>query len=135
MGSTDPGEIMLMGHDVEMTGDVITDGRQIYYTPTSGGKPTLYGGPLSSTKSYVFDHLEFKFGTDATTGSEHKLDGKQYAMEVQLVFYDQSAHIDAATAGASTTAVADGFAKEIAGKTLKLKDLLGDIDSVKDYYY
>merc|ERR1719411_2492530 len=95
--STDPGEIMLMGHDVEMTGDVITDGRQIYYTPTSGGKPTLYGGPLSSTKSYVFDHLEFKFGTDATTGSEHKLDGKQYAMEVQLVFYDQSAHIDAAT--------------------------------------
>jgi len=171
--STDPGEIMLMGHDVEMTGDVITDGRQIYYTPTSGGKPTLYGGPLSSTKSYVFDHLEFKFGTDATTGSEHKLDGKQYAMEVQLVFYDQSAHIDAATAGASTNAdavvalsyfvetdgttdnsalasiitavadeatlvpaaVADGFAKEIAGKTLKLKDLLGDIDSVKDYYY
>merc|ERR1719410_2212917 len=162
-----------MGHDVEMTGDVITDGRQIYYTPTSGGKPTLYGGPLSSTKSYVFDHLEFKFGTDATTGSEHKLDGKQYAMEVQLVFYDQSAHIDAATAGASTNAdavvalsyfvetdgttdnsalasiitavadeatlvpkaVADGFAQEIAGKTLKLKDLLGDIDSVKDYYY
>jgi len=172
--STDPGEIMLMGHDVTMTGDVINDGRQIYFTPTSGGKPSLYGGPLSSTKSYVFDHLEFKFGLTTTTGSEHTLDGKQYPMEIQLVFYDQSAHIDASAAGASSnadavvalsyfvetdgttdnsalasiiTAVEDeatlrpvdaattGNAQEIASKTLKLKDLLGDIDTVKDYYY
>merc|ERR1719232_542425 len=153
-----------------MTGDVINDGRQIYFTPTSGGKPSLYGGPLSSTKSYVFDHLEFKFGLTTTTGSEHTLDGKQYPMEIQLVFYDQSAHIDASAAGASSnadavvalsyfvetdgttdnsalasiiTAVEDeatlrpvdaattGNAQEIASKTLKLKDLLGDIDTVK----
>jgi len=171
--STDPGEIMLMGHDVEMTGDVINDGRQIYFTPTSGGKPSLYGGPLSSTKTYIFDHLEFKFDLD-TTGSEHTLDGKQYPMEIQLVFYDQSAHIDADAAGISSnadavvalsyfvetdgttdnsalasiiTAVAEegtlrpvdaatsGNAQEIPSKTLKLKDLLGDIDTVKDYYY
>merc|ERR1711983_66457 len=162
------------GHDVTMTGDVINDGRQIYFTPTSGGKPSLYGGPLSSTWAYVFDHLEFKFGLTATTGSEHTLDGKQYAMEIQLVFWDQSAHIDATAAGASSnadavvalsyfvetdgttdnsalasiiTAVEDeatlrpvdaattGNAQEIASKTLKLKDLLGDIDTVKDYYY
>merc|ERR1712117_575281 len=132
--STNPGEIMLIGHDVVMTGMVLNDGRQIYFTPETNddltknqwGKPVLYGGPLSSSKSYVFDHLEFKFGTDDAKGSEHTLDGKQYPMEIQLVFWDQSTHKDAATAGGHADADS---------KKLKLKDLLGDTDTVKDYYY
>merc|ERR1712117_647701 len=185
--STNPGEIMLIGHDVVMTGMVLNDGRQIYFTPETNddltknqwGKPVLYGGPLSSSKSYVFDHLEFKFGTDDAKGSEHTLDGKQYPMEIQMVFYDQTTHKDAATAGGhanadsvcvlsyfvetdttDNTALADiitavedeatfvpynaddgdvtkagkSFA-DTDSKKLKLKDLLGDIDTVKDYYY
>jgi len=114
--------------------------------------------------------LEFKFGTDDAKGSEHTLDGKQYPMEIQLVFWDQSTHANADDAGkhANTdsvcvlsyfvetdttdnsaltsimskvtttlvpTASTDGFAFAEDGVELKLKDLMGDMDSVKDYYY
>merc|ERR1712117_210335 len=179
--STNPGEIMLIGHDVVMTGMVLNDGRQIYFTPETNddltknqwGKPVLYGGPLSSSKSYVFDHLEFKFGTDDAKGSEHTLDGKQYPMEIQLVFWDQSTHATASDAGGHsntdsvvvlsyfvetdttantaltsimsaveneatlvpTDASTNGFSTATTGIELILKDLLGDIDTVKDYYY
>jgi len=171
--STDPGEIMLAGHDNTMTGKVLNDGRQIYFKPNAGPYPTIYGGPLTSTKTYIFDHLEFKFGTDATKGSEHKLDGKQYPMEIQLVFWDHSTHATATVAGGhanadsvvvlsyfvetdttANTALAsiieavddpNALVPDNTGKTayitppderkLKLKDLLGDIDTVKDYYY
>jgi len=174
--STDPGEIMLAGHDNTMTGKVLNDGRQIYFKPNAGPYPTIYGGPLTSTKTYIFDHLEFKFGTDATKGSEHKLDGKQYPMEIQLVFWDHSTHATATVAGGhanadsvvvlsyfvetdttantalasiieavddpsalvpddSTLSSGGGLADSEAGRTLKLKDLLGDMNTVKDYYY
>jgi len=174
--STNPGEIMLIGFEVKMTGSVINDGRQIYFTPDSSltwSKPILYGGALSSSKSYVFDHLEFKFGTDDAKGSEHTLDGKQYPMEIQLVFWDQSTHATASDAGGHsntdsvvvlsyfvetdttantaltsimsaveneatlvpTDASTNGFSTATTGIELILKDLLGDIDTVKDYYY
>merc|ERR1712173_114895 len=58
--STNPGEIMLIGFEVKMTGSVINDGRQIYFTPDSSltwSKPILYGGALSYSKSYVFDRF------------------------------------------------------------------------------
>merc|ERR1712173_391376 len=174
--STNPGEIMLIGFEVKMTGSVINDGRQIYFTPDSSltwSKPILYGGALSSSKSYVFDHLEFKFGTDDAKGSEHTLDGKQYPMEIQLVFWDQGTHATASDAGGHsntdsvvvlsyfvetdttantaltsimsaveneatlvpTDASTNGFSTATTGIELILKDLLGDIDTVKDYYY
>jgi len=114
--------------------------------------------------------LEFKFGTDDAKGSEHTLDGKQYPMEIQLVFWDQSTHANADAAGghanADSVCVLSYFVEtdttdnsaltsimskvttnlvptvSTAGHAfaeddveLKLKDLMGDMDSVKDYYY
>merc|ERR1739844_108457 len=169
--STDPGEIMLTGHDIQLTGSVKTDSRQIYFVPTapaSGFRPILSGGALSSSKVYVFDHFEFKFGQTSATGSEHLIDSKQYPMEIQFVYFDQTTHADAATAGAhanadsvvvvsylvetdttDNTALTDVMtaitaapkpaatyeAVEETGKTVTLKTLMGDIDSIKDYYY
>jgi len=169
--STDPGEIMLTGHDIQLTGSVRTDGRQIYYVPTAplGFRPILSGGALSSSKIYVFDHFEFKFGKTSATGSEHTIDTKQYPMEIQFVYFDQTTHADAATAGAhanadsvvvvsylvetdttDNTALTDvltaitqaglkpgtgNIAKSETGKTVTLKTLMGNIDSIKDYYY
>jgi len=169
--STDPGEITLTGHDIQLTGSVKTDSRQIYFVPTapaSGFRPILSGGALSSSKIYVFDHFEFKFGQTSATGSEHTIDTKQYPMEIQFVYFDQTTHADAATAGvhanadsvvvvsylvetdttdntaladvltAITTALIPGtgeIAAEVTGKTVTLKTLMGDIDSIKDYYY
>merc|ERR1739844_752725 len=106
--STDPGEIMLTGHDIQLTGSVKTDSRQIYFVPTapaSGFRPILSGGALSSSKVYVFDHFEFKFGQTSATGSEHTIDTKQYPMEIQFVYFDQTTHADAATAGAHADSV------------------------------
>lgn len=168
--STDPGEIMLTGHDIQLTGSVKTDGRQIYYVPTAPAafRPILSGGALSSSKTYVFDHLEFKFGQTATTGSEHTMDGTQYPMELQFVYFDQTTHATADIAGthanadsvvvvsyfveidtSDNTALTDiltavtatlrpgaaEIAAEVTGKTVTLKTLMGDIDSIKDYYY
>jgi len=169
--STDPGEITLTGHDIQLTGSVKTDGRQIYFVPTapaSGFRPILSGGALSSSKVYVFDHFEFKFGQTSATGSEHTIDTKQYPMEIQFVYFDATTHADAATAGAhanadsvvvvsylvetdttDNTALTDvltaitaalipgtgNIAAEVTSKTVTLKTLMGDIDSIKDYYY
>merc|ERR1739844_656143 len=92
----------------------------------------------------------------------------QYPMEIQFVYFDQTTHADAATAGAhanadsvvvvpylvetdttDNTALTDIMtaitaapkpaatyeANEETGKTVTLKTLMGDIDSIKDYYY
>ena len=45
----------------------------------------------------MFDHVEFKFGLTAASGSEHTIDAKKYPMEIQLVHYE---------AGLATTTVA-----------------------------
>ena len=116
----------------------------------------------------MFDHFEFKFGQTSTTGSEHTIDTKQYPMEIQFVYFDQTTHATADIAGphanadsvvvvsylvetdtTDNTALTDVLtaitatlkpdstskAQEVASKTVTLKTLMGDIDSIKDYYY
>jgi len=87
----DPGAINMTGYDIDLTGNLVNDGRQITYTPTAPAfKPSIFGGALPASKNYVFDHLEFKFGKTATDGSEHTMDAKKYPMEIQLVHYEAS---------------------------------------------
>jgi len=102
--TVDPGAIELTGYDIDLTGTLVNDGRQITFTPTSPAfKPSIYGGALASSTNYVFDHLEFKFGLDSTSGSEHTMDGTKSPMEIQLVHYEAK-YADGATAGVVSTA-------------------------------
>lgn len=99
----DPGAINMTGYDIDLTGSLVNDGRQITYTPTSPAfKPSIYGGALPAGKNYVFDHLEFKFGKDKTSGSEHTMDAKKYPMEIQLVHYE--AKLTTTTVASTATA-------------------------------
>ncbi|XP_057325841.1 carbonic anhydrase 2-like isoform X2 [Microplitis mediator] len=48
--------------------------------------PTIFGGPLES--EYIFHSLEFHWGPDINSGSEHTFMGKSYPIELQLIHYD-----------------------------------------------
>ncbi|XP_058456654.1 carbonic anhydrase 2-like [Malaya genurostris] len=47
---------------------------------------TARGGPLRGT--FQFDSLHFHWGEDSDRGAEHVVDGRRYAMEMHLVFYN-----------------------------------------------
>lgn len=49
-------------------------------------KPTITGGPLLN-KVYEFGQLHFHWGANDTIGSENKIDGKSYTLELHMVFY------------------------------------------------
>lgn len=88
--TTDPGNITGVGYDTSLLGDLHNDGRNVFYQVTSPIKPYLEGGALTANKRYVFDHMDFHFGSVSTQGSEHTVDAKKYPMELQLVHYDAS---------------------------------------------
>lgn len=46
-------------------------------------RPLLRGGPLKST--YEADNIHFHWGSKIRKGSEHKLDGKFYDLEMHIV--------------------------------------------------
>lgn len=49
-------------------------------------QPTISGGPLLNSE-YVFAQLHFHWGSDDTCGSEDKIDGKSFPLELHIVFY------------------------------------------------
>uniref|UniRef100_A0AAG5CY20 Carbonic anhydrase n=1 Tax=Anopheles atroparvus TaxID=41427 RepID=A0AAG5CY20_ANOAO len=67
---------------------VENEGYSVKFTPRWNGRtrPVLRGGPLKTP--YVFEQLHFHWGPTNTEGSEHTLDGKQFPLEVHLVFYN-----------------------------------------------
>ncbi|XP_053698470.1 uncharacterized protein LOC128745420 [Sabethes cyaneus] len=53
----------------------------------NGQVVTERGGPLKDV--YQFASLHFHWGANSARGSEHVLDGRRYAMEMHLVFFNQ----------------------------------------------
>ncbi|XP_074099035.1 carbonic anhydrase 1-like [Cotesia typhae] len=49
--------------------------------------PYIHGGPLKG--EFVRHSHEFRWGSDVTNGSEHQLNGKSYAMEMQAINYNR----------------------------------------------
>ncbi|XP_057325836.1 carbonic anhydrase 6-like [Microplitis mediator] len=48
--------------------------------------PTIFGGPLES--EHTLHSLEFHWGPDINSGSEHTFRSKSYPIELQLIHYD-----------------------------------------------
>ena len=55
---------------------------QVVASGAVGASSTISGGPLGD-KTYVLDHFHFHWGSSDERGSEHTVDGKQYAAEVR----------------------------------------------------
>lgn len=81
----------IVGHlfDRELSGYLSNNGRGVRFSHLGMARPTISGGALG-TKIYAFSHIDFHFGAIDTEGSEHMINGDQYAMEMQMVFYDGS---------------------------------------------
>lgn len=47
--------------------------------------------------------MDFHFGMTSSEGSEHKIGGKQYPMEISLTFYDGEQYASIQEAAAATT--------------------------------
>merc|ERR1739838_207120 len=98
------GDLMISSvFNTTMTGVLSNTGRALTWEIDQTTRPTLMGGPFAAQKVYVFNHASFHFGSVATQGSEHTMDGTKYPMEMQLHFYD-SQFKDEEAAEASTNA-------------------------------
>lgn len=87
--TTDPGALVGTLWDTDMEGYLVNNGRVLRFSHLGMARPTVTGGP-AGTKVYAFSHIDFHFGEMDNEGSEHTMDGTQYPMEMQLVFYDGS---------------------------------------------
>uniref|UniRef100_A0A182Q1Z8 Carbonic anhydrase n=1 Tax=Anopheles farauti TaxID=69004 RepID=A0A182Q1Z8_9DIPT len=67
---------------------VENEGYSVKFTPRwrERGRPLLRGGPLKP--AYFFEQMHFHWGPNNTEGSEHTIDGRQFPLEVHLVFYN-----------------------------------------------
>lgn len=81
----------IVGHlwDRELNGYLSNNGRGVRFSHLGMARPTISGGALGD-KIYAFSHIDFHFGATDSEGSEHTINGDQYAMEMQMVFYDGS---------------------------------------------
>lgn len=87
--TTDIGAITGTLFDRELEGYLVNNGRVLRFSHLGFARPAITGGALG-TKVYAFSHIDFHFGTTDSDGSEHTIDGRQYAMEMEAVFYDGS---------------------------------------------
>jgi carbonic anhydrase len=64
---------------------ITNDGRKVLVTAQwpEGSRPTVSGGPLG--EEYVFHSSVFRWGFADEEGSEHTLNNKSYAMELQMI--------------------------------------------------
>jgi len=99
--TTDVGAVNTTMFDMDIPGALANTGRVLRWFAMGTVKPTISGGPLDSDKVYGLSHIDFHFGSSNTQGSEHKIDSKQYPMEMEMVFFD-SAFADHTAALAST---------------------------------
>nr|XP_034338784.1 carbonic anhydrase-related protein isoform X2 [Crassostrea gigas]XP_034338785.1 carbonic anhydrase-related protein isoform X2 [Crassostrea gigas] len=81
--------------------DVLNDGHNVIIYPKYRGVETslrldpsarsvISGGPLPPGSEYELSDVRFHWGRYSTRGSEHKVNGKAFPMEVQLVHWNAS---------------------------------------------
>ncbi|XP_048735800.2 carbonic anhydrase-related protein-like isoform X1 [Ostrea edulis] len=79
--------------------DILNDGHNVIIFPKNRGVETsirmdpsarsvVSGGPLPSGSEYELSDIRFHWGRYSTRGSEHKVNGKAFPMEVQLVHWN-----------------------------------------------
>lgn len=74
--------------DGTVTGFLINNGHapKVIVDNNQGGA-TVTGGPLGQNM-FILQQFHFHFGCNSSAGSEHTLDGKTFASEMHLVFYN-----------------------------------------------
>jgi len=58
---------------------------RINHETLNDGIPMLSDGGLTTT--YKMSHMDWHWGSDDTHGSEHRIDGRAYPMELHLIYY------------------------------------------------
>ncbi|CAG0899370.1 unnamed protein product [Darwinula stevensoni] len=61
-------------------------GTTVMFTPEGGKIPQLTGNGLSGR--YILAQFHFHWGSDASKGSEHTIDGERFPLEMHMVFYN-----------------------------------------------
>ncbi|XP_312595.6 carbonic anhydrase 7 [Anopheles gambiae] len=64
------------------------EGYSVKFTPKWGfrTRPMMRGGPLKT--AYFFEQMHFHWGPNNSEGSEHRINGERFPLEVHLVFYN-----------------------------------------------
>ncbi|XP_073248653.1 carbonic anhydrase 2-like [Porites lutea] len=71
-----------------VTGSFINNGHvPTFHVNNKKGAVTLNGGPLGKIL-HILHQFHFHFGCNSSVGSEHRVDGKHFAAEMHLVFYN-----------------------------------------------
>lgn len=127
----DVGKVWNHLYELDITGDVINTGRHLTYQITEGLRPYISGGPLDT--KYVFDHMDFHFGSVDSQGSEHTVDGSHSPGEIYLVFYDGddfSTFADAAASSVSDALATVSYMVKTESTTAENADLKTLIDAL-----
>jgi len=85
---SDPGPIRLVGYDMEFGASLENNGHTVVMSLTSRMKPYMFGGRLPGTERFEFLQCHWHWGSSDIQGSEHRLDGEAFPMELHLVHWN-----------------------------------------------
>ncbi|ELT99673.1 hypothetical protein CAPTEDRAFT_198261 [Capitella teleta] len=105
------------------------NGHTVVLAKTSGQSIHISGVGLDG--SFIFDQLHFHWGSEASTGSEHTLNGNHWPMEMHVVTHnDKYESIGEAKTAPDGLAVFAYFFQIVKQDNPGLSDLLAVVDSV-----
>eukprot|EP00092_Neocalanus_flemingeri_P035567 GFUD01038713.1.p1 GENE.GFUD01038713.1~~GFUD01038713.1.p1 ORF type:complete len:389 (+),score=95.47 GFUD01038713.1:263-1429(+) len=85
---SDPGPLRLVGYDMEMGANLENNGHTVVMSLTSLVKPYMFGGRLPGKERFEFLQSHWHWGSSDSQGSEHRLDGQAFPMELHLVHWN-----------------------------------------------
>jgi len=96
-------------------------------------KPLLFGGNLPKGEIFEFDGLHWHWGADSQRGSEHRLDGVSFPVEMHLVHFNKKyGSLESAANKADGLAVAAFFIK-VSGRDNKgYSRVIKNLYTIKD---
>lgn len=125
----DIGHLQLSGYDNETSVNLQNNGHTVQLSDPRADM-TVTGGELPGT--YKLAQLHFHWGSDDTKGSEHKVDGNAYPLEIHFVHYDVSYKDAAEAMGHSNGLAVLGVFAKIGDKANEgLQKLLDKFGTIK----
>eukprot|EP00090_Calanus_glacialis_P025332 TRINITY_DN39557_c0_g1_i1.p1 TRINITY_DN39557_c0_g1~~TRINITY_DN39557_c0_g1_i1.p1 ORF type:complete len:383 (+),score=83.77 TRINITY_DN39557_c0_g1_i1:257-1405(+) len=86
--NSDPGPLRLVGYDMEFEASLENNGHTVVLSLISRMRPYMFGGRLPGNERFEFLQSHWHWGSSDIQGSEHRLDGRAFPMELHLVHWN-----------------------------------------------
>jgi len=85
---SDPGPLHFVGYDMELGANLENNGHTVVLSLSSLVRPYMFGGRLPGKERFEFLQSHWHWGSSDSQGSEHRLNGEAFPMELHMVHWN-----------------------------------------------